>query len=216
MKYKAAILDFDGTLVDSMPVWKDVSLTYLKSHGVTPNDDLHDAIKEMSVAQSSEYLRETYRLPYTGAEIIDQITAQVEHQFRYDVQLKPHVKSFLRAMYLKGMRFCIATASHRDLIEPAISRLGIADFMTSVVTCMEVGCGKESPAIFFEAMQQLSVEQPECLVIEDALHAVITAKKAGFTVVGVYDDSAVDEQDRIRSAADFYIHSFDELYNLIQ
>ncbi len=215
MKYKAAILDFDGTLVDSMPVWKDVSVTYLKSHGVTPNDDLRDAIKEMSVAQSSEYLRETYNLPYTGPEIIDQITAQVEDQFRYEVQLKPHVKSFLHAMHLKGMRFSIATASHRDLIEPAIERLGIADYITSVVTCMEVGCGKESPTIFFEAMQQLSVEQTECLVIEDALHAVITAKKAGFTVVGVYDASAAEEQNRIRSTADFYVRSFDQLYEVV-
>ena len=49
----------------------------------------------------------------------------------------------------------------------------------------------------------------EVLVVEDALHAIETAKKAGFSTAAVYD-KANKEQEKIRETADIYLKSFDE------
>lgn len=39
---KGVIFDLDGTLVDSMNVWKEIDVIYLGKHGYDVPDDLHD------------------------------------------------------------------------------------------------------------------------------------------------------------------------------
>ena len=47
---------------------------------------------------------------------------------------------------------------------------------------------------------------------EDALFAVRTAKEAGFRVAAVYDPDSEKDREEIKSLADYYITSFEELY----
>ncbi len=210
MIYKAAILDFDGTLMDSMPVWKHVGENYLRGQGITPPPDLRKTLKEFSLGQSAEYFRTTYSLPHTNTEIIDQIMAMVEHQFCHEVPLKPDVKQFLERMYGAGMRFCVATASHRKVVEAALRRLEVDQYIDDIVTCIEVGHGKNDPTIFEEALRRLGVAKHKCLVFEDALHAIRTAVNAGFTTIGVYDASAASDEQEISDTASDYIRTFAE------
>lgn len=210
MRYKAAILDFDGTLMDSMPVWKHVGEDYLRLQGITPPDNLREVLKEMSLGQSTEYLRVTYHLPFTRAQIVDQIAAMVDHQFRHEVPLKPYARQFLERGHQAGMRFCIATASDRRVVEATLHRLGVDTYIDDIVTCIEVGHGKNEPHIFEEALIRLGVAKHECLVFEDALHAIRTAVDAGFTTIGVYDASASEDEQEISDTASDYIRSFAE------
>ena len=39
---KGVIFDLDGTLVDSMNVWKEIDVSYLGKHGYDVPGDLHD------------------------------------------------------------------------------------------------------------------------------------------------------------------------------
>ena len=48
------------------------------------------------------------------------------------------------------------------------------------------------------------------VVFEDALHALRTAKAAGFRTAAVYDESE-PEQEELRRLADYYIESFEEM-----
>ena len=54
------------------------------------------------------------------------------------------------------------------------------------------------------------------MVFEDALFAIRTAKKAGFRVAGVYDPDSEADQEEIRALSDYYITSFEELYQTEQ
>ena len=64
--------------------------------------------------------------------------------------------------------------------------------------------------IFEKALEVLGTDKNETLIFEDALHAIETAKKAGFKVVGVFDQSSVNEQAKIKAISDYYINSFEE------
>ena len=75
-----------------------------------------------------------------------------------------------------------------------------------------MGAGKAaSPEIFLRAMRRLQGDLLHTVVFEDALHAIRTAKAAGFRVCAVYDPSAEADQEEIRRLADVYIRSFREL-----
>ena len=61
-------------------------------------------------------------------------------------------------------------------------------------------------------MRRLRSTKRDTVVFEDALHAIRTAKAAGFRICAVYDPSAEDEQEEIRALADTYIRSFHEMF----
>ena len=46
-----AIFDVDGTLLDSMPIWEDVSVRYLHSLGVEAECGLSRKLERMSVEE---------------------------------------------------------------------------------------------------------------------------------------------------------------------
>ena len=59
--------------------------------------------------------------------------------------------------------------------------------------------------------RKLNVAPEHCMVFEDILIAVQSAKKAGMMVTAVEDDASLPERDEIKKTADRYIVSFQEL-----
>ena len=70
--------------------------------------------------------------------------------------------------------------------------------------------GKDEPVIFRRAMEHFGAQRGSTVVFEDAIHAIETAKKDGFTVAAVFDESE-KRQDEVRALADCYITSFEHL-----
>lgn len=59
------------------------------------------------------------------------------------------------------------------------------------------GASKESPAVYELACANMRITPVECVIFEDSLRAMYTAKKAGFVTVAVYDDVAKDSWEEI-------------------
>ncbi len=62
----------------------------------------------------------------------------------------------------------------------------------------------------------LGISPSETLVIEDSLHCIETAKKAGFCTAAVYDESAAPDREQLEETADYYIMRLDEIEELIK
>ena len=207
MKMKCAIFDFDGTLFDSMFIWDSAGEMYLRSLGVEPKPGMKDAVNALSLYQAACYFREEYGLPLSPEEIMAGINRTVEDFYIHEVKPKPGVRDFLERMQQNGISMGIATASDRYQIEAALRRCGMEHYFDAIFTCTEVGHGKDEPHIFRAAMSHFGGDPGNSLVFEDALHAIRTAKSAGFTVAAVYDPSET-HQEGIRGLADFYIEDF--------
>jgi len=208
---KGAIFDLDGTLLNSMYAWFDAGKEYLKNLDIHARDDLTESIKSMSLAQASCYIKEQYGLIQTIEEIMAGITKTVENSYKYDIQLKGGAKEFLQKLNKKGVKMCVATASDRTLVEAAFDRLEISKYFVAILTCNEVGHGKNEPIIYREALKLVGTEKSETYVFEDAYHAIKTAVADGFKVVGVYDDFEPN-QEQIKSLCDFYTTDYSNLF----
>jgi len=203
------IFDFDGTLFDSMFIWDAAGGNYLRSIGKEPTGDLQSILKPMSLNQSADYLREHYSIPLSAEEIMDGINRIVEDFYFYTVEPKPGVIAFLEELAAKGMRMCIATATNRYQVEAALVRCGLSHFFSGIFTCTEVGSGKDQPIIFRKAMEHLGTDRSNTVVVEDAWHAIRTAKDDGFIVAAVYD-SHESMQGSVREAADVYLMDYSD------
>ena len=203
------IFDFDGTLFDSMFIWDTAGEVYLRSIGKEPEDDLQKILKPMSLLQSAEYIREKYHIPLSVEEIMDGVNRTVEGFYFHTVEPKPGVIDFLEELHRRNIKMCIATATDRYQVEAALQRCGMLRFFSEIFTCTEVGRGKDRPDIFRRAMEYLQTDRSTTVVVEDAYHAIHTAKQDGFLVVGVYDSHESRQQELLRLADVFLSDYFD-------
>ena len=66
--------------------------------------------------------------------------------------------------------------------------------------------------VIFDLFAQQCARAPEAVaVFEDAHYAARTAKRAGFYVVGVYDDNGAAHWDEMRRVCDEVIQGWDDL-----
>lgn len=216
MQLKCAIFDFDGTLFDSMPIWQELGTNYLRSLNIEPKNSLNQVLASLSLEQAACYLQSHYKLQQTTNEIITSINQLIAHYYNYEILPKAGVVQFVKSLNAQGVFCCIATASNRDLVQAALERCELAGQFQEIFTCSELGVGKDRPDIYETAIEKLNVQKKECLVFEDAVHAVRTAKKAGFYVVGLYDASE-SRQKELKSLVDLYLFNFtkiDEFWQL--
>ena len=204
---KGAIFDFDGTLVDSMFIWDTFGEDYLRTLGKEPKENLTETFKTFTLEQAAEYYREHYGVKLSVLEIVDDVNEMVADTYRTKVMLKDGVREFLETLKSQGVKMCVATVTDRPIVEDVLVRLGIRDFFDGILTCAEVGYNKETPHIYRAALEALETKKEETVVFEDALHALMTAKKDSFTVAAVYDKHE-PRQIEMRAVADYYISDY--------
>ena len=204
-----AIFDADGTLLDSMSVWDTIGEDYLRSIGYIPRENLNETFQAMSLLQAARYYQSEYGVKLSTEEIMGGVNGLLERFYRDEALLKPGVEGFLRKLSAHGVRMCVATATERPLVEAALARGGVLGYFDGILTCTDVGSGKDEPLIYRRALVLVGGNRPSVVVFEDALHAARTAKADGFPVAAVYD-SHEKRQDELKTMADFYLTNFSD------
>jgi len=213
MRLQSAIFDMDGTLLDSMHIWDDLGSNMLRRMGYEPEPDMQEKVMVMTLRESAEYCKNTYNMPQTVEEIMNLTLAEVEEFYTTEVQARPGVKKVLSLLKMDGVWMYVATNTERRLAEAALKHAGIRDYFRGILTCGEVGVGKKDSAEIYErCLTRLQSNKKDTVVFEDAVHAIRTAKKAGFRVCGIYDPSAEADQEEIKELSDYYIRSFEEFF----
>lgn len=208
---KGAIFDVDGTLLDSMEIWEDVAIRYLKSIGVEAEPDLPEVMFTMSLPEGAAYVKEHYRLTRETDEIIQGVLDIIRKYYEETAPLKPGVTKILEELSRKRIPMTVATSNNKEEVEAAFKRLGIASYFSRIFTCEEVGAGKTRPDIYMKAAEYMGTRPEETVIFEDVLHAIRTAKKAGFLAVGLYDEASKADQEEIKKEADWYAKSMEGL-----
>ena len=193
-QYKGAIFDLDGTLLDSMRVWDDIDVAFLKKRGLEVPPDYQEAITPLGFLEAARYTIRRFGFPETPEELIQEWHQMAVDAYTYEVELKDGSAEYLRYLKEKGIRMAVATSSSPELYEPALKRNGIYD-------------------IYEKAAEKLSLPPETCVVYEDILAGIRGAKMGGFAAVGVYDRSGEGNRAKMEQEADRYVTSFKELMN---
>lgn len=207
-KYRYAIFDMDGTLIDSMLAWENLGRDYLKQKGIVVPENLNEIINAMSLTESANYFMRQFGIKDSVKKIISDINKLIEDKYRYEIPLKPYVKEYLSSLKRDGVTMCIATATPIELAEVVLKRLRVLQYFSCIVCCDEVGVGKTKPDVYYLSIKKLGANVEDTMVYEDADYAIDTAKKAGFYTIGVYDEAAVRSKEEMKLLCDKYIESF--------
>lgn len=213
---KAVIFDLDGTLVDSMWMWKSIDVEYLGRYGHDCPDDLQKEIEGMSFSETAMYFKERFRLPDTVEEIKQAWTDMSLEKYRTQVPLKPGARDFLDYMTRRGLKAGIATSNGRAIVDAVLDALKIRPYFQVVATACEVAAGKPAPDIYLNVAGRLGVEPEECLVFEDVPAGIQAGKSAGMTVCAVEDEFSRHMKREKAELADFYINDYYDMLNFFK
>lgn len=216
MKISGAIFDMDGTITDSMFVWKDIGKRYLVARGLTPAPNLFDEIKRMSLLETCAYFRDVYGVAETDEVIARGINDIVEPLYLTEVAPKPGAVEMLDYFRARGIPMVLATATDRYLVEETLGKLDLLKYFKAIYTCTEVGAGKTMPDVYEAALVCAGTPKRETPVFEDAWFGLSTAKRAGFPTVAVYDDSQARDWDTMKREATIAITDYRKDIDLLK
>jgi HAD superfamily hydrolase (TIGR01509 family) len=207
----AVIFDLDGTLVDSMWMWKRIDIEYLKKFGIELPSDLQKSIEGMSFSETALYFKQRFDLPDSLDQIKSDWNSMAWEKYLNEVPVKDGVLPLLKFLKKKKIPAGIATSNSRELVDLIVEKHGIKEYFASIRTSCEVAKGKPSPDIYLLVAKDLDAEPSRCLVFEDVLQGVMAGKNANMKVCAVYDEySEKDREEKIK-LADYFVHSISEI-----
>ena len=211
--FKGAIFDMDGTLLDSMRVWKRLTQGYLEQFGLHVTDEEYAACEGFSQPQVAQYFADKYpQLPGGAAGLMEGMDKLITARYETVAKPKDGVLPFLDGLRRRGVKMAIATLTARRHAEKALRDCDMLDYFDFMLTIEDVGVSKYQPDIYLMSAERLGLAPAECVVFEDAPYACTTAKKAGFRVCGVVEAAYAAGEQELRASSDLVIErSFDEL-----
>lgn len=207
-----AIFDMDGTLVDSMGCWHQVYTEFLLTHGAGESAaSIATHIAHMTTCEAAALFRDVLSLDTSVADIAAALNARMEELYRSEVQEKPGARAFLERLAGCGVRMCVVSSTPAPLIRICLERLGLMPFFSFILSCDTIGKGKEEPDAYLAAAKRLGALPHEVAVYEDSPVALLTAKKASFYTVAVYDGPSANAWQSLVAAADASIEDWRSL-----
>ncbi|MEW4413882.1 HAD family phosphatase [Clostridium sp. AN503] len=208
----AVIFDLDGTLVDSMWMWKQIDIEYLGRFGYTCPPKLQKEIEGMSFSETAVYFKETFQIPDSLDEIKQAWIDMSIEKYRREVPLKKGVRRFLDYLKGNGIRAGIATSNGRAMVDVVLNSLEIEPYFQVITTACEVAAGKPAPDIYLKVADTLKVEPGRCMVFEDVPAGILAGRAAGMKVCAVEDEFSAQMREEKKRLADYFIHDYDELF----
>lgn len=184
MGVKGVIFDFDGVIVDSLPVhlatWQDAVREIFRQELADPETIARHATRTIAAILAKRFGDSSLAGPLARAKAKALATRAGE------MPLIPGARELLGLLRERRIPYGIASNSARDFVGHTVVALGLG--VQTVVTGDEVARGKPHPAIFWECANRLGIEPHDraaMLVLEDSPHGLEAARRAGMIPVGI-------------------------------
>lgn len=181
---EAAVLDCDGTLLDSERHWHEARLLALRDLGLRPAPGFAERALGLHYADCGRLMAEDAGKPELAAQLTEALLARFTELASADPVLMPGAAAFVR---LLAQRLPLAVASNcpREVVETSLERAGLLRHFQHVVVPGADLRPKPSPDVYRTGASLLGVAPGHTLAVEDTLTGVEAARAAGLRVLGV-------------------------------
>ena len=208
MEFEAAIFDLDGTLLNSMDIWEQIDITFLKKRHLSVPADYVTEICARSFEEAAQYTIDLFDLSENVGNIIEEWNDMAAYEYAHNVTLLPYALDYLLHLKAHGIKLAVATGLSKELFLPCLENNSILGMFDTLCSTDEVAHGKEFSDVFELAAGRLQVVPQRCIVFDDVLPAIKSAKQANMIVCGVYNKYSAMHRAEIERLADYYIHDF--------
>lgn len=192
-RFKAAVFDMDGVVVDTEPVYREHVLMFFREQGVRMGVDDVNVLAGAASDTYQRLLRQWWR-DGTGKQATDgEIDALLDEFYArnpidYASIINPGVRELLDSLGSRGVPCALASSSSLADIRNVLKACRLEGAFAYVVSGEEFEESKPNPEIYLHVLEKLGVAACDCFAIEDSDAGMTAARRAGLYVVGKRDD----------------------------
>jgi len=205
---EAVLFDMDGTLLDSMWLWKTIDIEYLKRHNVEYPEGLQEGIAGKSFHETAIYFKERFGIKDDIEKMKNDWNDMAYDLYKHRVKPKKGADVLVKKLREKGIKTGICTSNSIELTEVALKANNMENDFDVILTGSEIMKGKPDPYIYLESARRLGVNSKACLVFEDIVSGILSGQNAGMKVIAVNDDFSKEETDRKMKLTGMVIDDF--------
>jgi HAD superfamily hydrolase (TIGR01509 family) len=193
---EAVILDMDGLLLDTEPVYRNAFIAAAASLGFKLCEDFYQGMVGLAdnecFALVQDHLGPTLPMPQYRREV----ATWMQQLLSAGIPLKPGATELMDDLAHRGLPTAVATSTNRLTAESHLRRSGLFHRFDAIVTWEDVERGKPHPDLFLKAAREIGVKPQRCVVLEDSPLGIRGAQAAGTMPIMVPDLLAPTEELR--------------------
>lgn len=183
--FSLIIFDMDDTLVASTGTWTRSELRLFDLLGHSYDPGIAALYKGMNALDVGRTIHEELKPPHhTADDCARLLRALLVEEFQGPLDAMPGAGVLLQRLH-GWFPLALASGSPLEAIHQVLSRFNWTRYFPVVISSESVAHGKPAPDVFLETARLCDVTPAECLVIEDSLHGVRAAKRAGMTCYAI-------------------------------
>ncbi|MCF0104396.1 MAG: HAD family phosphatase [Eggerthellaceae bacterium] len=195
----------DGTLVDSMSMWRQIAREVIESNGKLPTEEFLGGFLHYSVSEATEIMQRDFGIKKSAEDLEREQYESIARYYREDAKLKPGAEQLLKSLKNEDIKIAIATINDRFNTEVVLKNYDLTQYFDHLITFDLVNCPKSDPKFFTTCFDLLDIEVAEAAFFEDSFRAGKTIKELGSFLCGLYDPTWGDENnDGLKEISDVY------------
>jgi len=207
------IFDFDGVMVDTEPIYFQAMQEMARRRGKEFSLRVKKEVMGTGGLLSMRIMKERLGLRESPEELLRERGEIFARLLRESgIRPMPGLFSAIRVFNQMDFAKAIASSSRREWIIWGLEELKLKDEFPVIVSGEEVREAKPAPEIFLLASKRLGLERERCLVLEDTIIGVQSAKGAGMKVIAIPNQY---NQDEDFSRADLRLNSLTEIHEAL-
>jgi HAD superfamily hydrolase (TIGR01509 family) len=206
------IFDMDGVVIDSNPYHKTAWENFLRNKGI-PFDDqfFFNVLSGRTGPTSMRIIFGDNLSEAIMSEYLDEVDQGFQNILRQTEEVKPiaGLYEFLDSIPGNGHRLALATSAPTLNIELGLEKLKLEGVFEVIVGKVDVVHGKPDPEVYLTTVERLGIPIEHCVVFEDSMVGIQSARKAGMPVVGIA--SGHSKEELLEEGVSLVVNDFTEL-----
>jgi HAD superfamily hydrolase (TIGR01509 family) len=196
MTFKAAFFDMDGLFLDSEPQWHQSQQEVCARYGYSWNDEDQRICIGGPLSRVGDYISQVCAHDMSGSQVVEELTQMMLLKLSSHAELMPgafDAVNRVRAL----MPVALVSASPRNLMDAALSTLD-PNFFSFTISADDVKRTKPFPDPYLMAAERMRESPEDCVVFEDSLTGISSAREAGCAVIAVPHYIEVAEEKNLK------------------
>ena len=183
---KGVLFDMDGTVLDSEHLFLKSQIQLLKEFNIDHHACDLEEFKGLSYKDFYPKFMKKFGIISEISEIREKLRTYLHKFMETDLKFIPGFESFFK-LYIQNKNYSVGlvTNTTRLSYQKIQTCINIDDYFGYVLTVSESIEPKPSPKPYFQAMNHLSLNFDQIVIIEDSKTGLISAKQTGATVIAI-------------------------------
>lgn len=208
---KAVLFDFDGTIVDSLPI---ILKSFEKTRELLGLDYSLETARALVGAPLIQIGEEFYG-PGRGQEFVDAYSSVYKDCCEGNLHMFPGMRETIKMVRDRGVKTAIVTSKRRDSATQNLAAVEAEDLFDLLVPVEDHPKPKPYGDPVLVALEKLKVTADEAAMVGDAAFDIGTGKAANVITIGV-TWGAGSRESIVAAKPDYIVDTVEELHQLLE